>query len=159
LLNNYKDRDQLVFENVAISNKNGFRNFYYIKENSDSLLTLCDQIGPFDLSLLLRLKDKIPDIENNIVAEKLPCVTLNSILQKHKVGHMDWLQIDAEGFDYEIIKTLDFTIFKPSIIRYENLHLNSRDYKECIDYLEERGYIVIWFGCDSVSCLIPKKYG
>ena len=37
-------------------------------------------------------------------------------------NEFDYLSIDTEGNEFEILKNLDFTIYKPSIISIEHNH-------------------------------------
>lgn len=57
---------------------------------------------------------------------------------------MDWLHIDVEGLDGELIMALDFEIFKPKVIIYENN--NGKEQKlpgeEVIGFLRKNGYEV-----------------
>jgi len=45
--------------------------------------------------------------------------TLENICIENQVEYIDYLNIDAEGYDFEILKTLDFAKFKPRVISIE----------------------------------------
>jgi hypothetical protein len=60
------------------------------------------------------------------------------------------VQIDAEGFDFEVIRSIDFQRLKPSVLIYEHVHLGD-DEETCRRFLEERGYRVIRARLDSVA--------
>jgi hypothetical protein len=51
---------------------------------------------------------------------------------------LDILFIDAEGYDDEIIRSIDFNIYKINKIYFENLHLKT----DVNDYLKSKGYAV-----------------
>jgi hypothetical protein len=70
-------------------------------------------------------------------------MTLSSLLAKHAVQTVDLLQIDAEGYDYEILKTIDFREIKPKIIRFEHAHLGPAEKGECIELLISQDYRVV----------------
>ena len=61
---------------------------------------------------------------------------------------MNILQIDTEGFDYEIIKSIAFDRYKPDIIIYEYLHLTLYQNFACIEFLQDKGYL-LWKNTDS----------
>ena len=71
-------------------------------------------------------------------------VSLMDLLGKYNCpNEFDYLSIDTEGNEFEILKSLDFTIYKPSIITIEHNHINI--YKKSIfDLLNKHGYIKIF---------------
>jgi hypothetical protein len=42
------------------------------------------------------------------------------LLANHQIGSLDLLQIDAEGCDIEIVRSLDFSRIRPKIIHFEH---------------------------------------
>lgn len=140
LVRNYKGQSNLIFENVAISNKNEIRNFYRLKETADKLPFWCHGLGSFDLDVVLKHKRWFPDIEKYLIIEKIKCITLNNLLNRYDVKKVDLLQIDTEGFDYTIIKSFNFNFIKPKIIRYEHKHLSKMKKEECLIFLKNKGY-------------------
>ena len=74
------------------------------------------------------------------VVEEVKGVTLHSLFEKHQIQELDLLQIDAEGFDYEIIRSIDFAKTKPAIIHYEHMVLSQADRNACLELLAENGY-------------------
>ena len=55
--------------------------------------------------------------------------TLNGILGKHKVTHIDFLKIDVEGYEFEVIKGNDWERFRPTVICIEANH-RTKDWQE-----------------------------
>jgi len=53
-------------------------------------------------------------------AQRVPCLTLSELLQRYGVQALDLLQIDTEGYDAEIIASLDFARFRPRLLRFEH---------------------------------------
>ena len=50
----------------------------------------------------------------------VPCLSLKDLLLKHNLEKVDFLHVDAEGYDFEIIKQIDFSSrFRPLLICYE----------------------------------------
>ena len=59
-------------------------------------------------------------------------------------GHIDVLTIDAEGYDYIVLKGfLVNTTIRPLMVIYENLHLGNNDKQNAISLLHQYGYIDI----------------
>jgi hypothetical protein len=66
---------------------------------------------------------------------------------------IDILQIDTEGFDYEILKLFQFNTFLPKIIIFESENLSAADLAECKTWLGEKGYVFEGFGGDTLGVL------
>lgn len=140
LQDNYRSNPRLQFECVAIADKEETRKFYRIKKELTFLPTWCKGLGTFNLDVLLSHKWALPDIEHYIESVDVPCTTLTSLLAKHQVKRLDLLQIDTEGFDYEVIKQIDFNQLKPTLISYEHKHITSVDRTVCETLLKQQGY-------------------
>ena len=71
-------------------------------------------------------------------------LTVECISVEELLTHCDpspvLLKIDVEGYDYEILNALDLDRFKPSIIRFENLHMTKQRYRSIIENLSAAGY-------------------
>jgi FkbM family methyltransferase len=145
LKSNYKDNDNLRFENVAIAEENGLRCLYKVKE--DSIVEDWQRgIASFIPKPHLERQDKI-------TTEMVQCVRFDILLDKHDVNHIDLLQIDVEGYDYEILKMFDFNRIKPQLIRYEHAHLKLSDKASCKKYLTHNGYRILEMEDDTGAIL------
>jgi hypothetical protein len=76
-------------------------------------------------------------------AEKINCVLLTSLVEKYNYHNLDFLYIDVEGYDFEIIKSIDFSKLNPRLIYYEHRHLSSEDKENSKKFLSEKGYDII----------------
>ena len=71
-------------------------------------------------------------------------VSLMDLLNKYNCpNEFDYLSIDTEGNEFEILKNLDFTIYKPLIISIEHNH-DKKNKKSIFDLLNKLGYIRIF---------------
>jgi FkbM family methyltransferase len=73
---------------------------------------------------------------------KVRCAPLATILQEHGIAHIDLLTIDAEGFDFEVLRTLDWTKTQPRVVLMEQ---HSRDIEDLVaselhQFLRGHGY-------------------
>jgi len=57
--------------------------------------------------------------KNNMIEMKSNSITFNTLCSNLNIGEIDYLQIDTEGFDSEIIKSIDFSKHKIHVLRYE----------------------------------------
>lgn len=154
---NYADQPQVRFENAAVDVRPGSRPFYAIRPDADfaKLPDWAPQIASFDLETVLRAQSIIPNLPDLIVAYDVPCVTLAEVVERHALGGVDFLQIDAEGYDFEIIRGIDFDRLAPSLIRFEHKNLTRRDVGRCLDLLTGRGYRVAADGEDAIAYRPP----
>jgi FkbM family methyltransferase len=66
---------------------------------------------------------------------EVPARTLSSVLDEHRLGRVDLLSIDVEGYELEVLKGIDLARFAPHRIVAEESHGGEVD-----RYLTARGY-------------------
>lgn len=84
----------------------------------------------------------------NVEHPKLPVKTLDWYAEKHKIDSIDFLKIDAEGFDYKVLIGGEKTIKKCRYIQYEHW-----DDKLCFHELLEYNFIMCYIGNRNVFCI------
>jgi FkbM family methyltransferase len=89
--------------------------------------------------------------EEYISEEKVECISAETLVNRYGIEHIDWLQIDTEGYDFEIIKMFAAFKIKPEVIVYENLHFPESLSAECEFFLREKGYYCQSFGPNTVA--------
>jgi len=62
--------------------------------------------------------------------------------------------IDAEGYDFEIIKTIPFEKIKPGVIIFEHTLLDNTVKTECSEYLIKTGYRLTDTESDTIAELL-----
>lgn len=75
----------------------------------------------------------------------IPTTTVNQICKEFQVKTLDYLTVDTEGHDYDILMAVDFNIIRPTFISFEHLHMDgyktqAEKYKKLLEYLENNGY-------------------
>jgi len=133
---NYSNKDNLLFENSAISSYKGTHNIYrilddVIKENK--LENWADGISSFYKTKHINEFDKY--ITNQIIT----CITFQNLVDKYNIKKIDVLQIDTEGHDL-IILQLILPLFQPLFIKVEYKHLKREDRKTMRNLLIKYGY-------------------
>jgi FkbM family methyltransferase len=142
LKENYRDLAGLQFVNKAIGPAAGIRKFYGIRKVDADMPSWYNQVGSFDRAVVLKARDSIPGLEDLICELDIECITFRDLVEAHGVPELDLLLIDTEGFDYEIIKTIDFSRIRPALIIYEHIHLSEADAAACSALLRRAGYRV-----------------
>ncbi len=159
LCKNYGDNNNLIYENAAISYKDEYQSMYIIKEafqdTYGELTTTANPSGPssFDKDHVRKwirrggamtefFKDK--QVDDYIEEIQVKTITFDTLMRKHNIKSIDLLQIDAEGFDFEIIKMIDFDKYPPKLINYESAHLRAKNSRiECESFLQNKGYLLL----------------
>jgi len=80
------------------------------------------------------------------IEKKIQTYTLSQVLKKYKVfiNQVDFLNIDVEAHDYEVLKGIDFVKIKPKIICIEIENFSSKlNFEKINNYLKKYNYIFI----------------
>jgi hypothetical protein len=77
---------------------------------------------------------------SDIGAIRVPCHTVESALRIAGLTSVDILQIDAEGYDWQILKSIDFRRVRPAIVRFEYRNLPPAEADACLAFLAGHGY-------------------
>jgi len=143
----YFDRlpDNIIKENVAISNYCGECTIYYVDDeiikryNAPDWLRGCSSIN----TKHIRLLKYIP--KNEILEMTVKVDRIKNIIKNHNVEKIDFLKIDTEGHDTIILNDfLDTIEIKPSKIQFENNILSDKNEVNKLIYrLEDTGYKII----------------
>ncbi|MBL7058361.1 FkbM family methyltransferase [Patescibacteria group bacterium] len=141
----YQDIPGIIFENSAISDRNDKQNFYYLKRNN-VLPAGYDQIGSFNRDHLLNHSNMFPGLEEYIVEKEVNCVSIEGLLDKYCQKVVDIIHIDAEGYDYQILKKIPFSKIKPSVIVFESIHLTTDEITNSKTLLTKNGYKIVQDG-------------
>lgn len=54
---------------------------------------------------------------------KVDVTTLSKMFSSHKVGHIHFMKIDVEGFEYEVIEGNDWSTYRPELVCIEANHI------------------------------------
>ncbi|MDH5604828.1 MAG: FkbM family methyltransferase, partial [Cyclobacteriaceae bacterium] len=82
---------------------------------------------------------------------QVKCVSLNTLMAKHEVKEVHLLQIDTEGYDFEIIKMIDTKVLHPDLISFEIDHLSDQDKQDCLSLLKNIDYKIVLCGRDALA--------
>jgi len=150
LINNYSNQPQLQFENCAISYENGKSDFYRVSSNA-SVPDWVHGISSLDRRHLEKERRIVSGISGHIEKVSVRTSTLRAVLNRHRVSEVNVLQIDTEGFDFDILKIAFETGLMPEIIQYENCHLSPNHRVQAHKLLFDNKYKFIDVGMDTVA--------
>jgi len=158
LRRNYGHLPRIRLENLAVGAQDGVVPFYHLPDTEDAgrpgLPSWFDALGSLRRDVLTAHREFIPDIEERLVETLVPCVTFDALCERNGVQEIDLLLTDTEGYDYEILKRIDFDRFRPKLIIYESWHLGEGDKPACAAHLAGFGYETLEYGLDT-WCLNP----
>lgn len=145
----YADSPQVIPVNVAVAETAGIRDLFSRAGRP---------MPQASLSRAHLVKHGVPP--DQITSQRVRCLTLVTLMKEHGLSRCDLLQIDAEGHDYDIVRTIDFDVVAPFVIRFEHMHMTNRQRDVCVRLLAERGYRFIVERCDITALrLTPPADG
>ena len=126
------EKKYIASENIkicknAIFSENKIENFYFVDENSIPKLGKhwASGIGSFDKQHILNHRSKRFKIENSDINEiKIEFITFDKLVEKYSIKSIDKLQIDVEGAEYEILRTINLKNTKINQILFESKHFD-----------------------------------
>lgn len=152
--------------NAALDDKDGTRSIYRISFSNARWAT---GLTSFDRQVLEKAVTSdyvkacaqnegvtIPaTIEERIREEKITAISPETLLNKYHIKEIDWLQIDTEGFDFNIIKMFNIGKTRPKVIVFEQCRLSDTERLECYNYLKEHSYRIREYGRDALAIREP----
>jgi FkbM family methyltransferase len=140
LVARYRDRPGIQMECAAISTRDGEAPLYRLRSIPGQTPEWFNQLASLDREVLLKHRSSIPEIDSLLVEERVPTVRLDTLLARHGISRIDLLVIDTEGHDFEILRTLDLTRFKPTLLMFEHQHLSDNDKQAAYELVKTAGY-------------------
>jgi FkbM family methyltransferase len=129
LQHTYGDQRQVTLLQAAISDREGVCDFYCRRGEA----SMAASVDPGHLR-----RHGIPN--DQIIRQQVVCHTVESALRFAGFQTVDLIQIDAEGCDWPIIRSIDFTRIRPAILRFEYRHMRPSDADACLELLAAHGY-------------------
>lgn len=149
LVENYRDRRNLCFENAAIARSAGVMKLFAFNPDCENGRPL-DVFTTPDRSYIeqVRINQKL---SAEILTLTVPAVTIEQAMQKHGLDTVAMFVIDTEGFDYQIVKMIDLPRLRPMLIQFEHVTLPRRQHELCCRHLSEHGYNLLRARWDTVA--------
>lgn len=147
--------DRLVFENLAISNADKLTLYLPPEGWAGRDQVYAESIVSSNAGIIAR---QIGTDPANLRRIDVPAMTLNALFEKHGIAELDLLQIDAEGYDWQVLKTLDLDRYKPHLIQLESGHLTRADLTSAADHLNTSGYLVYYGGWQGDMLAMRREF-
>ena len=159
LLKKYKKYKNVTPLNYAIHpSKNSFYLYRADAASINNSSSFLNGTGSFSLR---HVKKFVGNKKLKLNKIKVNCISIDKLIQKYKINKIDILIIDAEGFDYEILKSINFKKLKPQIIRFEHgirdSVMSNAKFTEICNILNKHKYQIIPESYDATAFLIDRK--
>jgi FkbM family methyltransferase len=129
LVNLHKDNLKVIVEHCGCSDKTLNDVKFFINKNDDM-----EQCATFSEEFSIKVKN-IYKCEYIETTSNL--IKTSDLLKKYNIKHIDFITIDAEGYDSLIINGIDFNEVVIDLFCVENIN------QECINILIQNGYSLI----------------
>jgi hypothetical protein len=80
------------------------------------------------------------EVLEHIVEVPVPCLTVGELLDKYGISHVDVVNIDAEGHDYEVLQMFDLEQHPPALICIEMADMSDEAAGSTAELLARHGY-------------------
>ena len=118
-----KENRRCITVNACIAANAGTALFRAIRGDAQMLSGL---VAKYDPRHLTRIEREIGASGGTFTDIEVPCLTFVDLMQEHGVTSIDYLSIDVEGGELDILQGIDFDRIHVSVIGVEN---NYRDFR------------------------------
>ena len=145
---NLNNLDGIIIEQVALSDKNETRNFYFVKNTSIHKLKKhwSSGIGSFKKQHLLDHKSKRFKIEEEDIDKiYIEAIRFKDLVDKYNINQIDKLLVDVEGSEFAILNDIDLSAINIKKIIFEYKHFDGyqttgKKLEEILKKFEANGY-------------------
>lgn len=136
-----RNRPRSIVENYALVsssyNKNTISGFFDNSCYNGLMATLDDYPPSMDQERIKCHKEFANKF--GLRPKEVPCRTLQSLIDKHRISHVDFFSLDVEGYEIEVLNGLDFNIIRPKYILIEVTE-SQENQKKILEYMSSIGY-------------------
>ena len=142
LVANYSDSPQLQFENCAIAATRGTLDLYRYRADAN-VPDYAHGMATLDGDRLRSFSKRFGTQEDVVEKISVPTDTFSSVIAKHQIGNVSLLQIDTEGYDFEVLRLAFEAGLRPMMVHYEHQLLSIGDRILAEKLLAANGYGII----------------
>ena len=136
---NYATFPNATLVNLAIAKTPGAITLYAPHEDSLQLNPKLSGLCSLN-SEQLRKSLQMMQVPSAVQEIEVPSETVEGLLRKYQIESIDVLQIDAEGYDWQILQQFDLKRMGINLINFEFFNLNDNEKSEVIRFLASHDY-------------------
>ena len=163
----HQKSDGIHTVNAAIDKENGLKSIYRIKFSDSRWASGLSTFSKEKMEKILQSEYVLEGArrEGVIVPEKvtermkeevIATIRPQSLLKEYSIQELTWLQIDTEGYDFEVIKLFNISETQPKVILFEQFHLSSQEKEDCYKLLKKNSYMIKEYGRDALAVKNPE---
>jgi FkbM family methyltransferase len=155
----YADVESVVPVNVAIHNTEKEMLIHRVRpDNEKRLPAWARGLGSFYPE-----HHKLSQLDSSyMTTERVLCTTFEELLSSYKITNIELLVTDTEGYDFDILKGIDFAKHRPALVHFEHGLsggvMSWERYRYLVRYLAHYGYSVSHEASDATAFL-PAALG
>jgi len=117
LKQSYTDVESVVPVNLAVHNTEKEMPIWRVRPDLEKKLPgWAAGMGSFNPEY-----HKLSQLDSSFfIAEKVFCTTFDDLLTRHRIASVELLITDTEGYDFEILRNIDFVKHRPTYIHFEH---------------------------------------
>jgi len=135
----YKNFKNVEIFNIAITHEDSKEYEFFFTEDDAPHYQVCS----VDKN---HVKKHYPD--SSIESFKIQGLNIIEFIEKHVGNKINYLSIDLEGIDYDVLMKIDLSRNTIENISIEHLHLNKIQKKNMIKFLNDSGFSYCGYGYD-----------
>lgn len=136
-----RPKDRLLNAGIGIGSDMKEADFYRFAEKNNGLGTFSAENARF-----AEEKGLFGEKRPVVAVQKVPLLNINDVIAEHFTECPDFISIDVEGWDLQVLKTFDFDRYSPAVFCVETLAYddNGGTYRirEIYDFMEQNGYML-----------------
>lgn len=99
-------------------------------------------------------RSKLPEsmkLNDIIITDSVPAMSANRLVFDYDLKKTDVVVIDAEGYDWVILKGLLEARLRPSLIYFESKFLDQEESQAALSTLQSHGYSILRMGSNTAA--------
>jgi FkbM family methyltransferase len=109
-----------ICENVAVAREPGTARFLCVSGYGEMLS------GFAGAGIPDRVADAVKTTKATVHEIDVPCLTVSQILKRNHVDRVDYVSLDIEGVEFEILQTIDLVALRVAVVTVENNYADDR---------------------------------
>ena len=154
LVGNYEGVSGLRFFHVAVGGGEGKMTMYSVDPRPEDPNWVM-QLTSFDRDVVMSHSDELSKLASRIFTVEVESRTVASLIAETDLTNVDFVHIDAEGFDDQIIRDLPLSASWAQFLIFEKKHLSRTRYSDLKRLLRQEGYKVVNLWPDDLASRDP----
>lgn len=149
LCKNFSELPGIDLVHAAVTEVEGEQTMYKVKREAFQEYPSWKGVASLDPRHHMKTQAPASMIEKEVVKG----ITVPHLLESAGLGKVDYLQVDAEGYDGKILAMWPFALVPVRLIRFEHLGMTRRELNQTCDRLSAIGYRFFVDGNDIIGML------